>query len=225
MLQFIDVKNSVIKKLAGQASAKCGRKTDITFIVDRSGSVKKDDYNQMRDFLTKVGDALQVGVRNEENEILGQGAIVTFSEEAKVQITLKQSDTQGEFSKAVKDMDGPLQGGRTKTDLAMKMADTDVLIESAGYRERESDVAKILVVITDGEQTRYRGSEYVGDAIKPFFDRDMTVFAIGVGLEKETAKQEIRDMVEEPENAMFPVSYTALINEVNNFIRHFCPGI
>lgn len=178
----------------------------------------------MRKFLNNVSDALQIGVRNDEGEILGQGAIVTFSERATVQINLKASDKPGAFKKKVKDMPGPLVGGRTKTDLALQMADKDVLKQSAGYREDDSDVAKILVVITDGEQTKGSRSVYVGEAIKPFFQRDMTVFAIGVGLQKESAKQEILDMVEESTNALFPTSYTALINEVNNFIRRFCPG-
>lgn len=179
----------------------------------------------MRKFLKKVGEALQIGVRNDGGEILGQGAIVTFSENSAIQITLKQSDTLGAFAKKVDSMPGPLAGGRTKTDLALDMADKQVLTQSAGYRENDNDVAKILVVITDGKQTKSSRSKYVGEAIKPFFKRDMDVFAIGVGLDDESAKQEIRDMVEVNENAMFPESYTTLINNVDNFIRRFCPGI
>ena len=179
----------------------------------------------MKDFLTTVGDALQIGVRNSEGDVLGQGAVVTFSEEANTQITLKQSDTPGAFDRAVENMPGPLPGGRTKTDKAFKLADEEVVQKSEGYREDDADVAKILVVITDGEQTKDSRSTYVGEAIKPFFERDMTVFAIGVGLEKDSAKKEIRDMVEEPQNALFPESYSDLIKNAESFIRQFCPGI
>ncbi|CAB3986183.1 Hypothetical predicted protein [Paramuricea clavata] len=210
----------------GQTPIKCSRKTDIIFVVDRSGSVKEDDYKQMRSFLTTVGEALQVGVQSGDGDVYGHAAVVTFSEEAAKEINLEESDTPGAFAAAVKRMSGPEAGGRTKTHLALKLADEEVAIESAGYRESESDVAKIFVVITDGEQTQDSRSTYVGEAIKPFFDRDMMqVFAIGVGLQKDSAKQEIRDMVEEPGNAMFPASYSDLIGNVNNFIRSFCPGI
>jgi hypothetical protein len=188
--------------------------------------VKEGDYRQMRSFLTTVGEALQVGVQSGEGDVYGHAAIVTFSEQATIQINLEESDTPGAFAAKVIRMPGPLSGGRTKTHLALDLADKEVAIESAGYRESESDVAKIFVVITDGEQTQDSRSTYVGDAIKPFFARDMMqVFAIGVGLQKDSAKQEIRDMVEEPDNAMFPESYSDLIGNANDFIRRFCPGI
>ena len=53
----------------------------------------------------------------------------------------------------------------------------------------------------------------------------MTVFAIGVGLEGSNTRTQIRDMVNVPENAIFPDSYQALINEAQQFVRRFCPGI
>lgn len=153
---------------------KCGRKTDITFVVDRSGSIRPGDYDEMRDFLSVVGQDLQIGVRNEEGELYGQGALVTFSEEANVRITLKDSVTPGAFDRLVKNMPGPLPGGRTRTDKGLDLAIKDVLKGEEGFRETEDDVAKILVVITDGEQTQDSKSKYVGDAIRPIFDRGMT---------------------------------------------------
>ena len=48
----------------------------------------------------------------------------------------------------------------------------------------------------------------------------MTVFAIGVGLEGSNTRTQIRDMVNVPENAIFPDSY-----QVQQFVRRFCPGI
>ena len=204
---------------------KCGRKTDITFVIDRSGSIRGADYDQMRRFLTVVGEDLQVGVRDDEGALYGQAAMVTFSEEATIQITLRESDTPGAFADKVKSMPGPLVAGRTRTHLGIDLADKEVLKQSAGYRENEDDVAKIFAIITDGEQTQDSRSTYVGDAIKPIFNRDVTVFAIGVGLTGEKAKTQIRDMVNVPENAIFPDSYSALINDVHQFVRKFCPGI
>ena len=179
----------------------------------------------MRRFLTVVGEDLQVGVRDDEGALYGQAAMVTFSEDANVQITLRESGTTGAFADKVESMPGPLVMGRTRTHLGIALAENDVLQQSAGYRENEDDVAKIFVVITDGEQTQDSRSTYVGDAIIPIFNRGVTVFAIGVGLTGENARTQIRDMVNVPENAIFPDSYSALINDVHKFVRKFCPGI
>ena len=180
----------------------------------------------MRKFLKNVGNALQIGEQNSENEVIGQGAIVTFSDDATVEINLKQSDTKGSFADKVETMPGPsTTGGRTRTDKGLALADKDVVIESAGYRKQDPEVAKILVVITDGEQTKARGYTKVSDAVKPFHERGMTVFAIGVGTAVKDHIPEIRSMVKEDENAIFPDSYADLTKDVDKFVRRFCPGI
>ena len=201
---------------------------DIIFVLDRSSSIRRPDYDLMRDFLLSLAEKLRIGERNSKGEILGQGAIVTFSEQGTKRITLKQSQTPGRFEKVVRLMPGPLPGGRTKTHRGLALADKDVVTKSAGYREDDPDVVKIFMVITDGRQTREsprRGYKYVGEAMKPFFQRDMNVFAVGVGLSDSDAKKQIRDMVEVPENAILAKNFKELTMTVNNFIQRFCPGI
>ncbi|XP_028410451.1 stabilin-1-like isoform X2 [Dendronephthya gigantea] len=81
------------------------------------------------------------------------------------------------------------------------------------------------MVITDGEQTKEsvrRGYVYVGDAMKPFFKRNMNVFAIGVGLENEWAINEVNDMVENPENAILSANFSDLLHRVENITKKFC---
>ena len=198
---------------------------DIIFVLDRSSSIRPSDYDSMRKFLEIVGKRLKVGERNENGEVIGQAAIVTFSEKGERRITLKESQTPGRFASVVRTMPGPLPGGRTKTHFGLALADKEVAIKEAGFRVDDPNVEKMLMVITDGEQTRGgRGYVYVRDAMKPFFNRDMDVFAVGVGLTKETAKQQLNDMVELPENAFFTENYQELIEKVENFIRRFCRG-
>ena len=178
----------------------------------------------MKRFLRVVADKLQIGVANADGEIIGQGAMVTFSEDPKVEINLRQSRTSGAFIRAVNRLEGPLPGGRTKTDLGLNLADKEVCQRSAGFRDNENDVKRMLMVITDGKQTKGRGYTPVSEAIKPFFERDMDVYAVGVGLDSQDARAEINAMVEVDENAIFPDSYSDLINQVNDFVRRFCPG-
>jgi hypothetical protein len=180
----------------------------------------------MKEFLNVVSVKLQTGVENDDGEIIGQGAIVTFSEEATVRINLQGSRIAGAFADAVDSLPDPLAGGRTKTDLGLNLADTEVAQTSAGYREDDDDVKRMLIVITDGGQSK--GGRYVpvSQAILPFFERDMEVFAVGVGLQDadQEARKEISSMVQISQNAIFPDSYSDLINQVNDFVRRFCPG-
>ena len=203
----------------------CKKKTDIIFVLDRSSSIKPSDYDEMRKFLKMIGKRLKIGERNEIGEILGQGALVTFSERGEKRLTLAESVEAGKFVDVVETMPGPLPGGRTKTHLGLNVADKEVVIKVAGYRADDPDVKKMIMVITDGEQTRGgRGFTYVGDAMKPFFNRAMDVFAIGVGLKEQKAIDEVKDMVNVKENAILPGNYTDLVNQVENIIRKFCPS-
>lgn len=133
-------------------TAQC-KKMDIVLVVDRSGSIRKDDYEHMRDFLKRLGESLKIGERDENGEIIGQGAIVTFSERGRLQISLKRSQTPGEFSRVVRTMPGPLEGGRTKTHRGLKIADKEVVSRAGGMRLDDPNVVKIFMVMTDGKQT------------------------------------------------------------------------
>lgn len=179
----------------------------------------------MKRFLRVVSDKLQIGVRNADGEVIGQGAIVTFSEDPKVEITLQGSRSDREFSSAVDGLGTPVTGGRTKTALGLALADKEVAQRSAGLRDNDPNVKKMLMVITDGEQTPGRDHVPLNTSMQPFFERDMEVFAVGVGLDEPKAIKEINDMVEVPGNAIFPASYTQLIEEVDDFVARFCPGI
>ena len=180
----------------------------------------------MKLFLKKISLKLQTGVENDDGEIIGQGAIVTFSEQATVRINLQGSRIAGAFADAVGNLPYPLSEDRTKTYLGLKLADTEVAQTSAGYREDDDDVKRMLMVITDGRQTTGGRSVPVNQSILPFFKRDMEVFAVGVGLkdDDQEARDEIRDMVQISQNAIFPDNYTDLIHQVDDFVRRFCPG-
>ena len=182
----------------------------------------------MREFVKKIAEELKVGETNDEGDVIGQAAIVTFSEEGEKRITLAESRDAKKFYDLVDRMPGPLLGGRTKTHRGLKIADEEIAIKEAGYREDDPDVKKLLMVITDGEQTKesvQRGFVYVGDAMKPFFARNMDVFAIGVGLDNEDAIKEVKDMVEVPENAILAANFSDLLYRVESIIKKFCPGM
>ena len=190
-------------------------KVDIILVVDRSGSIHPNDFELVRQFLISIGEKLTVGERDSSGKIIGQAAIVTFSEYGKVELTLKSSQRPGRFRSVVNNMPGPRRGGRTKTHRGLAVADTQVAVKSAGYREDDPDVTKFFMVVTDGKQTvesRRRGYKYVREAMQPFFKRrNLTIFAVGIGLEGNSrAYRQVKDMVKDEENAFFPKNFKDL---------------
>ncbi|XP_046862042.1 cartilage matrix protein-like [Xenia sp. Carnegie-2017] len=112
-------------------------------------------------------------------------------------------------------MPGPLIRGRTKTHHGLAVADTQVVVKSAGYREDDPDVTKFFMVVTDGEQTihsRRSGYKYVREAMQPFFKRrNLNIFAVGIGLEENSrGYRQVKDMVKDEENAFFPKNFKDL---------------
>jgi hypothetical protein len=179
----------------------------------------------MRKFVSKIAKELRVGETNDDGEIIGQVGIVTFSEVGEKRITLAESQDKNKFYDVVNKMPGP--EGRTKTHRGLAIADKELAVKEAGYREDDPEIKKVIMVITDGKQTlesRRRGYKNVGEAVEPFFQRNMDVFAIGVGLRRKDATKQIHDMVKVPGNAIFPGSYSDLLNRVESIFKKFSPG-
>ena len=126
---------------------------DLITVLDRSSSIIPDDYEHMRDFLLSIGKTLRIGERDENGDVIGQGAIVTFSEKGSLRITLAESREPGKFAEIVRTMPGPLLGGRSKTHRGLDLADKQVVTVDAGLRMNDTNVEKIFMVITDGRQT------------------------------------------------------------------------
>lgn len=192
-------------------------------MVDRSAKISERGYNRIRAFILSVQKRLRIGVKDEQKEIIGQGAIVTFSNEGQKIITLKESRTPGRFAKAVKSMPGPLPGGMSNTHRGLKVAYSQVALVSQGLRAHDDSVHKVVVVITNGQQTREKnGYVYVGDAVTPFFKRGIDVIAIGI--EMESGKDQLNDMVRIPENAFFVNHESNLSSVIRNVMSRICPS-
>lgn len=193
--------------------------------MDRSAKINEDDYNKIRSFIQSVAKRLRIGVKKGK-EIIGQGAIVTFSDNGQKIITLKDSRTPGKFAKAVRSMPGPLSDGTTKTHRGLEVAYRQVALVEEGLRASDDSVHKVVVVITNGAQTpEQNGYVYVGDAVKPFFSRGIDVIAIGVGLKTNKAKKQLNDMVRIPENAFIVNQHNNLSSAIKNVMSRICPGM
>ena len=112
---------------------------DVVFVMDESGSVGKDDYEEMKDFVSELVGKLDIDSGN------ARAGVVTYSKDVNNDIELNDHSTgaslQSEISKLTH------KGGGTWTHVALEFVRTDMLTEVAGDR---SEVSNVIVVLTDG---------------------------------------------------------------------------
>ena len=159
---------------------------DIGFIVDSSGSLKRE-YSKEKDFVKSVADT--VGISEKGSHV----GVVLFSYFAELRIKFTDFSSAGDFKKAVDGL--PLMKSTTRIDRALMTAYNEMFNERNGMRVT---VPKILVLLTDGEQTKG------GDAIPPeqvvqkFHDADIKVIVIGIGAKVKPA--ELKALVKSKED-------------------------
>ena len=116
--------------------AACKATVDLAFIVDSSGSIARRRWPQMLNFVKDVISKFNVGPDGT------RVAVIAYSTSPKVEITfntLSGADiTEEEYGKLIDRI--RLQRGFTYIDKALKMADKQLFITSAGMRPAVSKV-------------------------------------------------------------------------------------
>ena len=149
---------------------KCKASLDLVILTDSSGSIGPPNFKIIREFLTSLAKSLPIGYN--ETRI----SIINFSTDAdKVLNLLEGTDTQRVLS-AIRDM--PYQQGNTYTNLALKLANEQILNESLGMRPLKEGVPKVVMVITDGASTVPDQTLIEANKIK---DRGFNIISVGIG--------------------------------------------
>ncbi|XP_077594979.1 integrin alpha-M-like [Stigmatopora nigra] len=163
----------------------CRNKADIAFLLDGSGSVKRDEFTKMKNFVIGLIESF-VG----KNSLF---AIIQFSYKTKIHSYLSALDAPT-WKNTIQGIQ-QLSGG-TSTASAIS---TVVKTVFSGSRGSRLDVKKILIVITDGESG---DSGKLPAAIQAANGQNIIRFAIGVGsaFEKERAKKELDTIASLPSN-------------------------
>ncbi|KAM8869610.1 collagen alpha-6(VI) chain-like isoform 2-T3 [Spinachia spinachia] len=151
---------------------KSATEADIVFLVDGSTSIKENNFNEVRTFMHRVIDALDIGV---DKVRVG---LAQFSDEPVAEFLLKEHKNKKSLQAAVKAL--PYRKGGTNTGKAIEFLQSNYFTLEAGSRVNQQ-VPRIAVVITDG------GSQ---DDVKlpaqNLRKHGVIVFAIGVGATNHT---------------------------------------
>ncbi|XP_062611775.1 collagen alpha-1(XIV) chain-like [Saccostrea cucullata] len=201
-----------------------GTLRDVVFVLDKSGSVQQDDFDEAVDFVYNVTKWLTIGPSNI------QVSAVTFSTYVQTKFDLNSYSTNTSLLDAISNLKSESTGGGTYTFSALDHVRTNVLTSSGGAR---AGVPKAVVVLTDGLSansilTKERAAELHADNVE--------VYAIGIGNAAASTNTELSDIASDPDSeylqtvdmfqylcALVPELVPKLDNETLNSDFFRCP--
>ncbi|XP_043111994.1 collagen alpha-3(VI) chain [Puntigrus tetrazona] len=143
-------------------------KADIYFLLDESGSIAYEEFDDMKNFTKKWIEAFEVG----KNHV--RFGLVKFASRATTVFRLHEYNTKAEIEKAVNAL--RMEGGGTRTDLGLRKM---IPLFEEAVQTRGEKVHKILIVITDGESSGTEESVEV-PAKRLRAEQNVNIYAIGV---------------------------------------------
>uniref|UniRef100_A0A673JMI4 Collagen alpha-6(VI) chain-like n=1 Tax=Sinocyclocheilus rhinocerous TaxID=307959 RepID=A0A673JMI4_9TELE len=182
-------------------------KADIYFLLDESGSISYDEFDDMKNFTKQWLEAFEVG----NNHV--RFGLVKFASSATTVFRLHDYNTKADIEKAVNAL--IMEGGGTRTDLGLR--EMIPLFEEA-VRTRGEKVRKLLIVITDGES---RGTEESVEVPAKLLrtEQNVTIYAIGV---KDASEPELELISGSPQRTFYVKNYDFLDEIKKDIITEIC---
>lgn len=165
---------------------------DIYFLIDDSGSIEHDDFDDMRKFII---DFLRIFRIGQHHVRIG---LAKYSTVPTLEFDLAAYANAAAVEEAVKQI--PHLGGGTNTGKALEFM-------GPYFKQATRNVAEYLIVITDGES-----QDMVKAPAKELRAQGITIFAIGVKASNDTQLHEIAD---DP-NRVFHVDNFDALKYINN---------
>ncbi|XP_063070848.1 integrin alpha-M-like isoform X2 [Engraulis encrasicolus] len=184
----------------------CKAGADVLFLLDGSGSVKSEQFIEMKGFVKELITALL--------KYDTRFSIAEYSSHCTIHIQFDQfARTQWE-----QQLNSITQSrGVTTTASSILKVVNEGFVTRAGARD---DAKKILIVITDG--VMYMDTIKYSDAIGPANKKNITRFAIGIGgaFDDESAKDELKAIASAPvDKHMFKVDSFEALKEISSTLE------
>ncbi|XP_011789030.1 PREDICTED: integrin alpha-D isoform X1 [Colobus angolensis palliatus] len=180
---------------------------DIVFLIDGSGSINQNDFNQMKGFVQAVMDQF------EGTDTLF--ALMQYSNHLKIHFTFTQFRT----SRSQQSLVDPITQlkGLTFTATGILQVVTQLFHQKNGARK---SAKKILIVITDGQ--KYKDPLEYRDVIPQAEKAGIIRYAIGVGhaFQEPTARQELNTIGSAPpQDHVFKVDNFAALGSIQKQLQ------
>ncbi|XP_019376214.1 PREDICTED: matrilin-3, partial [Gavialis gangeticus] len=184
------------------------RPLDLVFIIDSSRSVRVEEFEKVKIFLSKMIDTLDVGER------ATRVAVLNYASTVNIEFLLRTFFDKASMKEAVSRIE-PLSAG-TMTGLAIQTAMEEVFAEEAGARPASLNIPKVAIIVTDGHPQ---------DQVQEIADRaqasGIEIYAVGVG---RADIQSLRLMASEPlnEHVSYVETYDVIGKLTSKFKETFC---
>lgn len=140
---------------------------DLVFVIDESGSIGGQNFNQALNFLAQLTSSLNIGPSNSQSHV----GMVEFDTNGHVLFYLNHYLSNNGVRNAI--LGAPYSGGGTNIAAGMNTAINQVFTSSSGDRP---GVKNIMIVMADGQDT-----SNVRAAQQAAQHKGITIYAIGVG--------------------------------------------
>ncbi|XP_056283164.1 collagen, type XXVIII, alpha 2a [Pseudoliparis swirei] len=165
----------LIKEICG-CGIKCKeRPMELVFVIDSSESVGPENFEIIKDFVTRLVDRTTVG-RNATR--IG---LVLYSLDVHLEFNLVRYMSKQDVKQAIRKM--PYMGEGTYTGTAIRKATREAFFSA------RPGVRKVAIVITDG-QTDERESVKLGIAVREAHAANIEMYALGIVNSSDTTQME-----------------------------------
>jgi hypothetical protein len=176
------------------------------FLLDSSGSVGEPDFVKQKNFVNSI-------VNNFDVSSTGiQVGIVTFSWSPQPEFTMAAYHTKASLLSAIAAI--TYTSGGTNTAHALDYVRTHSFTQAAGDR---SDVADILIVMTDG---RSSSTAATTTAARLIHTANIETFAIGIGT--GVSQTELTAIASHPQNVITVSNFDALKTIIAEVYKAIC---
>ncbi|NXN72409.1 MATN1 protein, partial [Himantopus himantopus] len=182
--------------------------TDLVFIIDSSRSVRPQEFEKVKVFVSQVIEGLDVGPNST------RVGVINYASAVKNEFSLKTYQTKAGLLQAVRRIE-PLSTG-TMTGLAIQFAISRAFSDSEGARVRSPNFNKVAIVVTDG-----RPQDGVQDVSARARAAGIEIFAIGVG---RVDMHTLRQIASQPldDHVDYVESYSVIEKLTHKFQEAFC---
>lgn len=179
---------------------------DLVFLVDGSWSIGRENFEQIRLFLSSLVNSFDVGP---DHVRVG---LVQFSNEPRTEFFLNSFKTKAKILESIHKL--PYLGGGTNTGLGLDFLLTEHFTAAAGSRANHN-VPQMAVVITDG-----RSQDDVVLQAEKLRRRGIVLYAIGI---KAADEEQLREIANQN---VYSVSDFSTLQEISlNVVQTLCTTV
>ena len=187
----------IFTRLILTAIKKCAALVDIAFLLDSSSSIGEQGYKKMKDFVKTVANAFDIGPGRT------CAGVIIYGSSATTAVRFPDSASNADFNAAVDAL--PYVRGETRIDKALQLAYSELVAHRSGAR---AGVAKMVIVLTDGRQTKAPDGVDIQKVVAPLLSAGIRIFAVGIG--NDVDEVELQLIVDKKEDAILVQSYNRL---------------